>query len=97
MSITHRFTLTKYFIIVINDTCVMMLPLFRTPCLTLTLICFHVNMLSCSVPPKSLTLKRPTPVRTGNLIELACTAEDSNPKTEILWYRDNQQIRDAGK
>ena len=49
------------------------------------------------VPPKSVKLKKPTPVMAGNLIELACTAEDSNPKTEILWYRDNQQLREAGK
>ena len=49
------------------------------------------------VPPKSVTLRPPLPVMAGNLIELACTAEDSNPKTEILWYRDNQQIREAGK
>ena len=49
------------------------------------------------MPPKSVTLGSPTPVMAGNLIELACTAEDSNPKTEIVWYRDNQPIREAGK
>ena len=49
------------------------------------------------MPPKSVTLRQPTPVMAGNLIELACTAEDSNPKTEIVWYRDNQPIREAGK
>ena len=49
------------------------------------------------MPPKAITLRPPTPVMAGNFIELACTAEDSNPKTEILWYRDNQLIRDGGE
>ena len=49
------------------------------------------------VPPKSVMLRPPSPVMAGNLVELACTAEDSNPKTEILWYRDNQRIKEGGK
>ena len=67
--------------------------LFYTRFLAIT----YISKYLFSVPPKSVTLRQPTPVMAGNSIELACTAEDSNPKTEIVWYRDNQPIREAGK
>ncbi len=48
-----------------------------------------------SVPPKSVTLGRPEPARAGELLQLACTAEDSNPKTTLVWYRGDNPIPDG--
>ena len=72
---------------------------YKVKCLFCTrfLAITYISKYLFSVPPKSVTLRQPTPVMAGNSIELACTAEDSNPKTEIVWYRDNQPIREAGK
>ena len=51
-----------------------------------------------SVPPKSVTLGKPEPVRAGESLQLACTAKDSNPKTTLTWYRDDNPLPDgAGK
>ena len=51
-----------------------------------------------SVPPKSVTLRQPEPVRAGELLQLACTATDSNPKTTLTWFRKDNLIPDgAGK
>ena len=51
-----------------------------------------------SVPPKSVTLRQPEPVRAGELLQLACTATDSNPKTTLAWFRKDNLIPDgAGK
>ena len=51
-----------------------------------------------AVPPKSVTLGKPEPVRAGESLQLACTAKDSNPKTTLTWYRDDNPLPDgAGK
>ena len=50
------------------------------------------------MPPKSVTLRQPEPVRAGELLQLACTATDSNPKTTLAWFRKDNLIPDgAGK
>ena len=50
------------------------------------------------MPPKSVTLGKPEPVRAGESLQLACTAKDSNPKTTLTWYRDDNPLPDgAGK
>ena len=50
------------------------------------------------MPPKSVTLRQPEPVRAGELLQLACTATDSNPKTTLTWFRKDNLIPDgAGK
>jgi len=53
-----------------------------------------------AVPPNSVTLKRPKFARSGDFVELACTAMDSNPKTTVVWFRGNAKtqvpILDAG-
>ena len=51
-----------------------------------------------AVPPKIVTLRKPEPVRAGELLQLACTAKDSNPKTTLVWFRQDNPIPDgAGK
>ena len=54
-----------------------------------------------SVPPSSVTLKEPKIVKAGEFLEMACTATDSNPKTNIFWYRGYSSnpipILEAGK
>ena len=50
------------------------------------------------MPPKIVTLRKPEPVRAGELLQLACTAKDSNPKTTLVWFRQDNPIPDgAGK
>ena len=50
------------------------------------------------MPPISVTLGKPEPVRAGELLQLACTAKDSNPKTTLTWYSQDNPIPDgAGK
>ena len=45
-----------------------------------------------------MTLRKPEPVRAGELLQLACTAKDSNPKTTLVWFRQDNPIPDgAGK
>jgi hypothetical protein len=39
------------------------------------------------VPPNSVTLKEPKVTKAGDFLELACTANDANPKSNIVWYR----------
>ena len=49
------------------------------------------------MPPKRVVLEEPLPRRSGSAVSLACTAEDSNPRTTLLWYRGSgEPILDAG-
>ena len=60
-------------------------------------ICYLQNLIF-TVPPISVTLGKPEPVRAGELLQLACTAKDSNPKTTLTWYSQDNPIPDgAGK
>jgi hypothetical protein len=49
------------------------------------------------VPPKNVLLKEPPARKAGSKLSLACTAEDSNPKTTLLWFKGDKHIQDAGK
>ena len=54
-------------------------------------------ILAAAVPPKRVVLEEPLPRRSGSAVSLACTAEDSNPRTTLLWYRGSgEPILDAG-
>ena len=44
-----------------------------------------------AVPPNSVTLKEPKVTKAGEFLELACTATDANPKSNIVWYRGSGQ------
>ena len=52
---------------------------------------------AAAVPPKRVVLEEPPPRRAGSAVSLACTAEDSNPRTTLLWFRGSgEPILDAG-
>ena len=52
---------------------------------------------AAAVPPKRVVLEEPPPRRSGSAVSLACTAEDSNPRTTLLWFRGSgEPILDAG-
>ena len=54
-------------------------------------------LLPFAVPPKRVVLEEPLPRRSGSEVSLACTAEDSNPRTTLLWFRGSgEPILDAG-
>ena len=55
-----------------------------------------VSPLSVAVPPKNVILQKPPPAKSDSTLTLACTAEDSNPKTQLLWYRGGNLIHNAG-
>ena len=48
------------------------------------------------MPPKNVILQKPPPAKSDSTLTLACTAEDSNPKTQLLWYRGGNLIHNAG-
>lgn len=47
------------------------------------------------VAPSRVTLQDPAPALSGSWISLACTSADSNPKSQILWYRGDNLLRNA--
>ena len=51
------------------------------------------------VPPKNVLLEKPVPRRAGSPVSVACTAEDSNPRTSLVWFREGsrQPILDTGR
>lgn len=49
------------------------------------------------MPPTSVTLRQPKPVKTGTSVSLACTAEDSNPKTNLVWLKSGEPFLDTGE
>jgi hypothetical protein len=52
-----------------------------------------------AVPPKNVLLKDPIPQKAGSPVSIACTAEDSNPRTTLLWFRGDSRepILEAGE
>ena len=70
-----------------------------TPILVYPLLSMVRVSLLCppAVPPKRVVLEDPPARRAGSAVSLACTAEDSNPRTTLLWFRGNgEPILDAG-
>ena len=53
-------------------------------------------LLLFSVPPTVVTLDQPKPVLAGTALSLACTAEDSNPKTNLVWFKGDEPLIEAG-
>ena len=73
--------------------------LFVIISLSLTFSLCHSLILTLppAVPPKRVVLEEPLPRRSGSAVSLACTAEDSNPRTTLLWFRGSgEPILDAG-
>ncbi len=49
------------------------------------------------VPPKSVVVGSPPARKSGSRVTLACTAEDSNPKTDLVWLLEGKPMLQAGK
>ena len=49
------------------------------------------------MPPKSVVLGPPPARKSGSRVSLACTAEDSNPKTTLAWLKAGKPMHQAGK
>ncbi len=55
------------------------------------------SYVSFAVPPKSVVVGTPAARREGGRVTVACTAEDSNPRTELEWFKEGRPILRAGK
>ncbi len=53
--------------------------------------------LSFAVPPKSVVVGSPPARRVGEGVKVACTAEDSNPKTALVWLKRGKPVLQAGE